>query len=158
MKFAAKTRPCLFMTDTAEEAAHFYVARLPGSRIENVVRPDPSQPALVVEFSLTGSPFMAMNGNPEFTETHSFSISVLTDDQGETDRLWNALMEDGGTEGRCGWLKDRFGVHWQIVPKALPELMNQGGEAGQQVQASLMKMGKIDIATLRRAASGSNER
>ncbi len=155
MEFAtAKARPCLFMTDAAEEAARFYVARVPDSRLEKTVRPDPAGPALVVEFSLAGSPFMAMNGNPDFAETHSFSISVLADDQAETDRLWDALREEGGFEGRCGWLKDRFGIHWQIVPKVLPELMSLGSEAGRRVQASLMKMGKIDIATLERAASG----
>ena len=96
---------------------------------------------------------MAMNGNPEPVPSHITSISVLTEDQPETDRLWSKLTGHGGEEGRCGWLKDRFGVHWQIVPKALPRLMHAGDpEATKRVLEALMQMKKINIAALEAAA------
>lgn len=154
MEFAAKTRPCLFFSQAAEEAATFYTELLPDSWIERTVCPAPDAPALVVEFSLAGTPYMAMNGNPGFQSTHSFSISVLTDDQAETDTLWDRLLSNGGESGRCGWLKDRFGIHWQIVPKALPRLMSQGGESAQRVQNALMGMSRIDMSLLDAAAKG----
>lgn len=155
MDFDAKLRTCLFLEHEAEEAARFYVSLLPESRIDQVVRPDPAGPALVVEFTLCGVPYMAMNGNPEVASTHTFSISVLTENQGETDRLWQALVADGGDEGQCGWLRDRFGVHWQVVPEALPRLMQSGDAAqGARVQAALMSMQKIDVAALEEAAKG----
>lgn len=150
----AKVRPCLFMRDVAEEAARFYVEVVPDSRLENVVRPGPDAPAIAVELSIAGSPFLLLNGNQGFAPSHDFSISVLTEDQAETDRLWAALV-DGGREGQCGWLVDRFGVHWQVVPEALPRLMGQGGAAAGRVQAAMMKMRKIDIAQLERAAAES---
>lgn len=152
MNFTAKTRACLFMKDCAEEAASFYVKTLPDSTIENIVRQAPDGPALVVEFTLAGTPYMAMNGNSSFQSSHAFSISVLTEDQAETDHLWSTLLTDGGQESRCGWLVDRFGVHWQVVPKALPRLMSSSAEQATRVQAALMQMNKIDIATLERAA------
>ena len=155
MEFAAKARTCLFLKSDAEAAASFYTSLLPDSRIDNIVRPDPKGPALVVEFTLAGAPFMTMNGNSAETSTHTFSISVLTEDQAETDELWEALCAGGGEPGQCGWLRDRFGVHWQIVPKALPRLMSTGDPAaGARVQAALMPMGKIDIAGLEAAAAG----
>ncbi len=153
MEFKAKARACLSMADQAEDAATFYVERVPSSRIDSIVRPRPDGPPLIVEFTVAGTPVMAMNGNPDFQLNHSFSISVLTEDQAETDHLWAAMLEGGGEEGRCGWLKDRFGVHWQIVPKALPRLMNTGGEAGPRVQAALMGMTRIDVAALEAAAA-----
>ncbi|MEQ8433177.1 MAG: VOC family protein [Oceanicaulis sp.] len=151
MEFKAKARTCLFLAHQAEEAASFYVGLLPGSEIDAVYRPQPDGPALVVEFTLGGAPFMAMNGNPEPTPSHLTSISVLTEDQAETDRLWAALTA-GGEEGRCGWLRDCYGVHWQIVPKALPRLMGEGGATAQLVSGALMKMKKIVIADLEAAA------
>lgn len=155
MQLEAKARTCLFLGREAEEAARFYVSLLPESAIENVVRPDPDGPALVVEFRLAGAPFMTLSGNADVQSTHTFSISVLTEDQPETDRLWETLCADGGEEGRCGWLRDRFGVHWQIVPKALPALMG-GGDAARagRVQAALMTMSRIDVAGLEAAAAG----
>ncbi len=152
MVFSAKTRACIFFTNEAEQAVRFYVSVIPNSSIENVVRADREDAALVVEFSLAGTPYMALNGNPSYQSDHSFSISVLTDDQTETDALWGALLKEGGTAGQCGWLRDRFGLHWQIVPKALPILMSKGGRAAANVQAALMNMSKIDIAALEIAA------
>ena len=152
MGFAAKARTCLFLPDGAQEAADFYVSLLPDSKIDAVYAPDPDGPPMVVEFTLAGTPFMTLNGNPEPVSSHMTSISILTEDQAETDRLWDALCADGGEEGRCGWLKDRFGVHWQIVPKALPRLMHGGDPAAaQRVQTALFAMNKIDIAGLEAA-------
>ncbi len=154
MEFKHKVRTCLFFATEAEEAANFYVSLLPGSGIDNLVRPDPLGPALVIEFTLGGMPMMAMNGNSNVESSHTQSISVLTEDQEETDRLWTLLTAGGGAEGRCGWLQDRYGIHWQIVPKALPELMSTGDAAqGARVQAALMTMSRIDIAGLEAAAA-----
>ncbi|MGJ3231856.1 MAG: VOC family protein [Oceanicaulis sp.] len=151
MEFKAKARTCLFLADQAEAAAEFYITLLPDSRIDAVYRPDPDGPALVVEFTLSGAPYMTMNGNPEPAPSYMTSISVLAKDQAETDRLWDALTE-GGEESLCGWLKDRYGVHWQIVPEALPRLMGEGPETAQKVSAALMKMKKIIVADLEAAA------
>ncbi len=152
MEFNAKVRTCLWFDNQIEEAAKFYVSLLPDSTIENTVQPDPSGHALVIEFTIGGTPFMLLNGGPMFKHSEAASISVLTEDQEETDRLWNALTADGGCESQCGWLKDRYGVSWQIVPKALPRLMGDPDKeaAGRAMQA-MMKMVKIDIAALQEA-------
>ncbi len=115
MKSNASVRTCLWFDGQGEVAARFYVSLLPGSAIEGVHRPAPDGPALIVEFSLAGAPYMVLNGGPKYTHTPAASISVSTDDQETTDRLWAALTADGGRESRCGWLVDRFGVSWQIV-------------------------------------------
>lgn len=155
MEFKSKVRTCVFLKQGAKEAAEFYVSVIPGSEIEAEYRPDPAGPPLVVEFTLAGTPYMTMNGNPAPTPSHLTSISILSDDQAETDRLWRALLENGGEEGQCGWLKDRFGVHWQVVPKALPRLMHAGDPtAAGRVSAALMQMKKIDIAALEAAFKG----
>ena len=122
--------------------------------LEAVYRPDPRGPALVVEFTIAGAPYMTMNGNPDFQSNYASSISVLTEDQDETDRLWNKLLIDGGEEGKCGWLKDQYGIYWQVVPKALPRLLHSGNpEVSGRVSAVLMQMNKIDIAALENAAA-----
>lgn len=151
----ARVRTCLFVSEGVEEAARFYSSLLPDSAVESVYRPDPEGPPLVVEFTLAGNPFMALAGNPEPTSGTVTSISVLTADQAETDRLWKALAADGGEPGPCGWLKDRRGVHWQIVPETLPRLLTTGdGEAAGRVMSALMAMQKIDAAALEAAYSG----
>jgi predicted 3-demethylubiquinone-9 3-methyltransferase (glyoxalase superfamily) len=157
----SKITPCLWFDGTAEEAARFYVSLLPDSRIDNIMRApadNPSTPkgaVLVVEFTLAGQRFMGLNGGPQFPFTEAVSFMVDCADQAEVDRLWAALTADGGSPGRCGWLKDRYGLSWQIVPKALPELL--GGpdreRAGRAMQA-MMNMTKIDIDGLRRAYDG----
>ncbi|MDN3719585.1 VOC family protein [Roseibium salinum] len=154
MDFSAKARTCLFFSrKKGEEAAEFYVSLLPDSEIETVYRPDPNGPVLIVEFTICGSPYMILNGNPDVQSSHLTSISILTEDQAETDRLWQALTADGGEEGPCGWLTDRFGISWQIVPKALPRLMHSGNPAvAARVSAALMQMKKINIADLEAAA------
>jgi predicted 3-demethylubiquinone-9 3-methyltransferase (glyoxalase superfamily) len=132
--------------------ADFYISLVPGSAIETVYRPDPDGPAMVVEFTLAGAPMMVMTGNPQPVPSYMTSISVLTADQAETDTLWNRLSADGGEEQMCGWLRDRFGIHWQIVPEALPRLMHSGDAAAAgRVQGALMQMRKIDISALEAA-------
>ena len=144
---------CLFFDREGEDAANFYVSLLENSRIEHVVRPDPDAPPVVVLFTLAGAPYMALNGSgSQATFSEAMSISVTTETQADTDRLWDALLEGGGSEGQCGWIKDRFGVSWQIVPEALPKLMSAPDqEAAGRVQAALMTMKKIDVAGLEAA-------
>lgn len=154
MEFNAKVRTCLWFDNQGYEAARFYVSLLPGSCIENIVRPDPDSPPLVVEFMLSGTPYMVLNGGPRFTHSEAASISVLTDDQDETDRLWDTLLA-GGEEGQCGWLRDRYGVSWQIVPETLPRLLSDPDrEAAARAMEAMMRMGKIDIAALEAAFRG----
>jgi predicted 3-demethylubiquinone-9 3-methyltransferase (glyoxalase superfamily) len=106
---------------------------------------------LLVEFTLAGTPYQALNGGPHFTLDEAVSISVMTEDQAETDRLWEALTADGGAESQCGWLKDCFGLSWQIVPRRSVELLN--GPQASKVWPALMQMQKIDIAALEAAAN-----
>lgn len=148
---------CFWFNDQALEAAEFYVSLLPDSRIDHVsgyVEGQDMAPAgqvLLVEFTLAGTPYQALNGGPHFTLSEAASISVLTEDQAETDRLWAALTAGGGSPSQCGWLKDRFGLSWQIVPRRAAELM-QGTQAAR-VWPVLMTMQKIDVATLEAAAA-----
>ncbi len=159
MPLAAKVRTCLWFDDQALPAAEFYCALLPDSRIDQVGYASEGQETtepgkvLSVDFTLAGAPFQALNGGPHFTLDEAVSISVLTEDQTETDRLWEALIADGGAESRCGWLKDRFGLFWQIVPKRSIELLN--GPTAAQVWPALMQMQKIDVAALEAAAEGA---
>ena len=157
MKFNAKVRTCLWFNGQIEEAAKFYVSLLPDSGIENTVQPDPNDHPLVIEFTIGGTPYMLLNGGPTFTHSEASSISVLTEDQEETNRLWNALTADGGSESQCGWLKDRYGVSWQIVPKTLPRLLSDPDRAaaGRAMQA-MMKMSRIDIDALEAAFKSEN--
>jgi predicted 3-demethylubiquinone-9 3-methyltransferase (glyoxalase superfamily)/GNAT superfamily N-acetyltransferase len=150
-----KVATCLWYDDAAEEAARFYVSLLPDSRITSVARREPDGPALVVEFTLAGAPYQALNGGPVYTHSEAASISVSTRDQEETDRLWEALTADGGCESRCGWLKDRFGVSWQIVPAPAMRLL--GGPdraAAERAWQAVLGMGKIDIAAVEAAHRG----
>lgn len=144
-----KVRTCLWFDGIGHEAAEFYVSLIPDSYIESRVRPDALAPPLVVEFTLGGAPYMILNGGPMFTHTPAASISVLTKDQDETDRLWNTLTANGGRESMCGWLVDRFGVSWQIIPEILPHLLNFDDKAAAaRARECMMKMKKIDIAFL----------
>ena len=153
-----KVRTCLWFDDQALPAAELYCSLIPGSRIDHVGRHAEGQPiakageVLSVAFTLAGTPYQALNGGPHFTLSEAVSISVSTQDQAETDRLWEALVADGGAESRCGWLKDRFGLSWQIVPKRAVELFT--GPQAAKVWPALMQMRKIDIAALEAAAAG----
>lgn len=150
-----KVRTCLWFDGNGEEAAEFYVSLLPDSVIESVSRPEPDKPALVVELSLVGAPYMFLNGGPQYKLSPAASIAVRTADQAETDRLWSALLADGGEESQCAWLTDRFGVSWQIVPDALPLMIGADDRdaAGRAIQA-MLQMKKIDIAALEAAFRG----
>lgn len=151
---AHKIVTCLWFHGDGEEAAHFYTSLIPDSAITGMMRPEPEQPALVIEFTLAGTPYQILNGGPHFTLDEAASIVVQTEDQTETDRLWAALTADGGSESMCGWCKDRFGVSWQIVPKqALALLSSPDQQGAARAMEALLKMQKIDIATLEAAHS-----
>lgn len=151
-----KVATCLWFNGNAEEAVNFYVTLLPDSRVTHVLRMAPDGPAVMVEFTLGGTPYLALNGGPAFTLTEAVSISVLTKDQAETDRLWSILTSNGGRESQCCWLKDRYGLSWQIVPEALIRCLRapDRAAAGRAMQA-MMGMQKIDIAALEAAFRGT---
>ena len=158
----SKISPCLWFDGEAEEAANFYVSLLPDSRIEKVQKNPVDSPAgkagsvLVVEFTLAGQRFMALNGGTRFEYTHAISFKIDCADQAEVDRLWDALS-DGGSVERCGWLKDRYGVSWQIVPTALVQYLGGPDPAGaQRAMQAMMGMVKLDIAGLKRAYEGKS--
>ncbi len=156
-----KITPCLWYDGAAEEAARFYVTLLPDSHVDDIVRAPadtPSGPAgyvILVHFTLAGQEFVGLNGGPQFPFTEAVSFQIHTDDQAETDRLWNAIVGNGGQESECSWCKDRWGLSWQIVPKRLLELIKDRdpGRAARAFNA-MMTMRKIDIAALERAADG----
>lgn len=155
MSTKSKVAVCLWYDGQAEEAAEFYVSLVPNSEITSVFRPGPDQPAIMVTFILDGVPFQALNGGPQFKHSEAASISVSTKDQAETDKLWNALIADGGAESRCAWCKDRFGVSWQIVPEALPKMLGSSDRpAADRAMNAMLQMNKIDIATLETAFNG----
>jgi predicted 3-demethylubiquinone-9 3-methyltransferase (glyoxalase superfamily) len=158
----SKIAPCLWFDGEAEEAAKFYVSLLPGSRIEQVQRNVTDSPAgkagsaLVVKFTLAGQSFLALNGGTRFEYTPAISFMIDCADQAEVDRLWGALSEGGATQ-RCGWLCDRYGVSWQIVPKALPELLGDPDPVkAKRVMQAMLQMVKLDIAGLKAAHAGAN--
>jgi predicted 3-demethylubiquinone-9 3-methyltransferase (glyoxalase superfamily) len=157
----SKIAPCLWYDGDAEEAARFYVSLLADSRIDEVQRSPADNPSmkagevLLVKFTLAGQPFLGLNGGPQFRFTEAVSFQIYTEDQAETDRLWEALTANGGEEGNCSWLKDRWGLSWQIVPRRLMELIGDAdaGRARRAMEA-MMEMNKIDIAAIERAADG----
>jgi predicted 3-demethylubiquinone-9 3-methyltransferase (glyoxalase superfamily) len=157
----SKISPCLWFDGEAEEAANFYVSLLPDSRIETVQKNTVDSPAgkagsvLVVEFTLAGQRFMALNGGTRFEYTHAVSFKIDCADQAEVDRLWDALTSGGGQAERCGWLRDRFGVFWQIVPTALPKYLGGADRTGaQRAMQAMLQMTKLDIAALKQAYEG----
>ena len=160
MTGAQKVSTCLWFDTQAEEAAKFYVSLLPNSRITGVTHygagaPMPEGTPLVVSFELDGSAFMGLNGGPMFTHSEAASIAVKCDTQAEIDRLWSKLTADGGTESQCGWLKDRHGLSWQIVPSQIEKWMSdKDKEAAARVMAVIMASVKLDIAQLETAYKG----
>jgi predicted 3-demethylubiquinone-9 3-methyltransferase (glyoxalase superfamily) len=156
----SKVSPCLWFPEKAEEAARFYVSLVPDSRIDSVTTlpaDTPSGPegsVQVVEFTLGGEQYLAMNAGPLDPFNHAISLVVHCEDQAEVDRLWEALSEGGSIE-HCGWLKDRYRVSWQIVPKALGEMMKDPDRArARRVAQAMLTMVKLDIEGLRRAYEG----
>jgi predicted 3-demethylubiquinone-9 3-methyltransferase (glyoxalase superfamily) len=152
--------PCLWFDTQGEEAARFYTSVFPNSRILDVQHYGSAGPreeglAMIVSFELDGHRFLALNGGPDFTFSEAISFEVLCDTQDDVDRYWSTLSE-GGEEGPCGWLKDRFGLSWQIVPRRLNELIaDPDREKSQRVMAAMLKMGKIDVEELERAAAAA---
>ncbi len=157
-----KIYPCLWFDGKAEEAASFYAALLPDSRIDKVWRSPaetPSGPAgmvLVVDFTIAGQQVQGLNGGPDFSFNEAVSLVIECDDQAEVDRLWEALTADGGEPGPCGWLKDRFGLSWQITPKELNEMLEDADSDGaRRAMEAMLQMGKLDVAQLRAAYEGT---
>ncbi len=157
----SKICPCLWFDGEAEQAANMYVSLLPDSRIETIQRNTVDGPSgkagsvLVVEFTLAGQRFMALNGGMRVEYTYAVSFKIDCADQAEVDRLWDALLSDGGEPSRCGWLKDRYGVSWQIVPTALPKYLGGADREGaKRAMQAMMGMIKLDIEGLRRAYEG----
>jgi predicted 3-demethylubiquinone-9 3-methyltransferase (glyoxalase superfamily) len=155
-----KITPFLWFDTEAEEAARFYCSIFPNSKIGQVSRygpgaPGPEGSVMTVSFELDGLPVTALNGGPAFQFSEAVSFSISCDGQAEVDRYWAALT-DGGEEGPCAWCKDRFGFSWQVVPKALPELLSQPDRAkAARVMQAMMGMKKIDIAVLRAASTAA---
>jgi len=157
-----KPFPCLWFDGKAEEAAELYTSLLPDSRIDKVWRSPadtPSGPAgtvLTVDFTLAGQPVQALDGGPEFKFNEAVSFVIECDDQAEVDQLWEALSADGGEPGPCGWIKDRFGLSWQIVPRRLNELVNDPDpDRARRAMEAMLKMGRIEIDELERAADAA---
>ena len=155
-----KNTICLWFDHDAEEAARFYADTFPDSDVTAVhVAPAdyPSGKAgdvLTVEFTVAGVPCIGLNGGPAFHPTEAFSFQIATEDQAETDRYWNAIVDNGGQESACGWCKDRWGVSWQITPRVLTEALAAGGDEAQRVFEAMLTMHKIDVATIERARRG----
>src|SRR6187401_108944 len=156
-----KVVPCLWFNKNAEEAARFYAATFPDSRVTAVHKSPSDYPSgkagdvLTVEFTVLGQPFVGLNGGPVFTFTEAVSFQVFTDTQEETDRLWNAIVSNGGQESMCSWCKDKFGLSWQIVPRALTAaLADPDKAAAKRAMDAMMTMKKIDIAKIEAARRG----
>ena len=157
---SAKIKPCLWFDGNAEEAAHFYASVVPGSRVDAVHRSPADYPAgkegdvLTVEFTLAGQEFVGLNGGPGFKFNEAVSFQIFTEDQVETDRLTNALSAVPEAE-QCGWVKDRYGLSWQIAPRVLIERISDSDRAkAKRVMEAMMEMHRIDIAAVERAYRG----
>ena len=156
-----KNTLCLWFDGTAVDAANFYAATFPDSAVGAIHRapgdyPDGKQGSvLTVEFTVVGIPCIGLNGGPHFKHSEAFSFQIATDDQAETDRLWNAIVDNGGQESMCGWCKDRWGLSWQITPRALTTAMtNPDRAAAQRAFKAMMGMRKIDVAAIEAAVRG----
>ncbi|HKQ56694.1 MAG TPA: VOC family protein [Candidatus Eisenbacteria bacterium] len=152
-----KITPFLWFNDDAEEAAKFYVSIFPKSKILRTTRygdagPGPKGSVMTVEFELDGERFVALNGGPQFKFTEAISFIVHCKDQDELDEMWDKLLMGGGRPDKCGWLKDRFGLSWQVVPTVLPELLqDQDPVKSKRVMEAVLKMTKLDIEELEEA-------
>jgi predicted 3-demethylubiquinone-9 3-methyltransferase (glyoxalase superfamily) len=156
-----KISPCLWFDGQAEEAAQFYTSLFPNSHVDHVDRSPADKPSgpvgtvLSVNFTLGGRSFTGLNGGPDFKFTEAISLSIDCDDQAEVDRLWETLIENGGEPSVCGWLKDRYGLSWQVIPKQLPEMLSSPDRAAaKRAMEAMLKMTKIEVAELERAFAG----
>jgi predicted 3-demethylubiquinone-9 3-methyltransferase (glyoxalase superfamily) len=148
---------CLWFNNDAQEAAAFYSATFPDSEVTSVFHAPGDYPVgqkgdvLVVEFTVCGVPCIGLNGGPAFKHSEAFSFQIATDSQEETDHYWNAIVDNGGSESECGWCKDRWGLSWQITPRALTDAMAAGGVVAERAFNAMMTMRKIDIAAIEAA-------
>ena len=158
----SKVAPCLWFEHDAEQAAAFYCSLLPDSRIDRVQRSPADNPSqregavLLVAFTLAGHRFQALNGGRRVEPNLAVSLSIDCDDQAEVDRIWNAIMENGGAPQQCGWIKDRWGFSWQIVPRAMADLLGDPDPArAKRAMQAMMGMVKLDVAALKAAADAA---
>ena len=155
-----KVTICLWYEGAAEEAATFYAATFPDSKMGAVHRAPADFPSgkkgdvLTVEFTVLGISCIGLNGGPAFKHSEAFSFQVATADQAETDRYWNAIVGNGGAESQCGWCKDKWGISWQITPRVLTDAMSAGGNIAKRAFEAMMPMRKLDVAAIERAVAG----
>jgi predicted 3-demethylubiquinone-9 3-methyltransferase (glyoxalase superfamily) len=155
-----KNTICLWFDKDALDAANFYAATFPDSRVTAVRKAPSDYPAgkagdvLTVEFTVCGIPCLGLNGGPEFQPDEAFSFQIATDSQEETDRYWNAILGNGGQASACGWCKDRWGVSWQITPRVLTDALAAGGAEAKRAFDAMMTMQKIDVAAIEAARRG----
>jgi predicted 3-demethylubiquinone-9 3-methyltransferase (glyoxalase superfamily) len=155
-----KNTICLWYNKDAQDAARFYAATFPDSKVTAVHNAPSDYPSgkagdvLTVEFTVLGIPCLGLNGGPDFKHSEAFSFQVATDTQEETDRYWNAIVGNGGQESACGWCKDRWGLSWQITPRALISAMAAGGAEAKRAFDAMMEMKKIDVAKIEAARRG----
>ncbi len=156
----AKNTICLWFEKDALDAATFYAATFPDSAVRSVFNAPSDFPGgkkgdvLTVGFTVCGIPCIGLNGGPMFPQSEAFSFQITTEDQEETDRYWDAIVGNGGIESDCGWCKDRWGISWQITPRALTDALAAGGEEGARAFAAMMTMQKIDVAAIEAARKG----
>lgn len=161
MKSHPKNTICLWFNKDAEDAAKFYARTFPDSKVGKPYLAPGDYPSgkagevILVEFTVMGIPCVGLNGGPEFKHSEAFSFQVLTDNQEETDRYWNAIVKNGGEESQCGWCRDRWGISWQITPRTLMEAMAAGGAEAKRAFEAMMEMGKIDVAKIDAARAGA---
>jgi predicted 3-demethylubiquinone-9 3-methyltransferase (glyoxalase superfamily) len=155
-----KNTICLWYDRDAEEAARFYARTFPDSVVGGVCRAPADYPGgkegdvLTVEFTVCGVPCLGLNGGDAFHHNEAFSFQIATDDQAETDRYWNAIVDNGGSESMCGWCKDKWGLSWQITPRVLIEALARGGEVAKRAFETMMDMKKFDVAKIEAAVRG----
>ena len=155
-----KNTICLWYNDDAEEAARFYAQTFPDSIVGAVNRAPSDFPGgkegdvLTVDFTVCGVPCIGLNGGDTFKHSLAFSFQIATDDQAETDRYWNAIVGNGGTESQCGWCQDKWGLSWQITPRVLTDAMARGGDVAKRAFVAMMEMKKIDVAKIEAAVRG----
>jgi len=154
-----KITPCLWFDFNADEAVDYYVSLFPDSRVVSKFHYNDSIPGLkgkvlMIEFELAGVRFQALNAGPQFPFTEAISLSIDCEDQAEVDRLWSRITADGGKPGDCGWIRDKFGLHWQVVPRGMVELYGDDDPArAARAMRAMMTMHKLDLATIRQAAA-----